>query len=103
MFTTTTAIRATSGETSHGIGASMIPRDPRAWFRMPLSWSRMDRQTALETISGISQGSSSSARSTPLSGKFWWKNSAINRPTTNWPRIEPRVNSAVLTIALAKI
>ena len=39
----------------------------------PLSWSRIQRQTALETISGISQGSSSSERSTPLSGNRRWK------------------------------
>jgi hypothetical protein len=42
-------------------------------FSAPLSSSRIQRQMALETISGISQGSSSSERRTPLSGKCFWK------------------------------
>ncbi len=67
---------------------------------MPLSCSSIARQAALPTINGISQGSRNSARSTPLSGKFLWKNKASSIPSTNWPMIDPIVNSAVLSSAL---
>ena len=100
MFTRITATNATSGEVSHGIGASMIPRFSRVTLRMPLSCSRIARQAALPTISGSSHGSRNSARRTPLSGKFLWKNSASSMPITNWPTIDPMVNSAVLVSAL---
>ena len=66
---------------------------------MPLSCSRIDRQVALDTISGSSHGSSSSERSSPLSGKRWRKNSASPSPITNWNAIDPMVNSAVFSIA----
>ena len=69
---------------------------------MPLSCSRIARQAALPTINGISQGSRNSARSTPLSGKFLWKNNASSMPMTNWPTIEPMVNRAVLIKRLAE-
>ena len=69
---------------------------------MPLSCSSSARQAALPTISGMSHGSRKSARSTPLSGKFLWKKSASSIPMTNWPMIEPTVNSAVLTTAWVK-
>ena len=73
---------------------------PRNRLSAPLSWSRIQRHTALETISGISQGSSSSDRSTPLSGNRRWKNTASASPMTNCPAIDPTVNSTVLTSAL---
>ena len=79
-----------------------MPRFCKVTLRIPLSCSRSARQAALPTINGISQGSRKSARRTPLSGKFLWKNSASSIPITNWPAIEPTVNKAVLTTALEK-
>ncbi len=66
-------------------------------LRAPLSWSSSHRQTVVEATIGSSQGSSSSARMTPPSGKRRLKNSARPRPTTNWPAIEATVKIAVLT------
>jgi hypothetical protein len=80
----------------------MIPRFCRVTLRIPLSCSRIARHAALPTISGMSHGSRNSARSTPLSGKFLWKNSASSIPITNCPAIDPTVNRAVLTTALLK-
>ena len=102
MLTRMMEINATSGEVSHGIGLSMIPNRSSMTLRIPLSCSRMARHAALPTINGISQGSRNSARSTPLSGKFLWKNNARSIPSTNWPTMEPMVNRAVLASALLK-
>ena len=102
-FTMITATSAYSGELSHGIGPSISPMPCRKPFRMPVSWSRIDFQVALATISGISHGSRNSARSTPLSGKLLWKNSASSMPMTNWKAIEATVKIAVLASALRKI
>ena len=101
MLTRMTETSATCGEVSHGTGPSMTPRFCSVTLRMPLSCSRIARQAALPTISGSSQGSRNSARSTPLSGKLWWKNSASSIPITNWPTIEPSVNSAGVDHGLA--
>jgi hypothetical protein len=69
-------------------------------FRAPLSLSRIQRQTAPETISGISHGISNRERSTPPSGKRRRKKTASPSPMRNCPRIEPAVNSTVLSSAL---
>ncbi len=77
-------------------------RAPSVVLSTPLSWSRIQRHTAPETISGISQGSSRSERSTPESGNRWRKNTAMASPMPNWPAIEPIVNSAVFSTAVPK-
>ncbi|MCY1244127.1 hypothetical protein D9M72_571850 [compost metagenome] len=100
MFTPTTAISASDVLISHGTPVSMMPRSPRNRFSAPLSLSRIQRHTALETMSGSSQGSRSRLRRIPLSGNFCWKKIASARPITNWPRMDPTVNSAVLSNAV---
>ena len=85
MFTRMTAISATLARVSHGIGVSMIPRFSSVTLIMPLSCSRIDRQVALPTISGISQGSRSSARSTPFSGKVLVEEQGQQHPDHELP------------------
>ena len=60
---------------------------------------RIQRQIVLETIRGMSHGSSSSDRSRPLSGNRRWKYTARASPMVNWPAIDPAVNSSVFTAA----
>lgn len=102
MFTKITASRATSGEFSHGIGVSMRPIRSNIRLSTPLSCSMIARHAAVPAMIGISQGRRNSARSTPFSGKFLWKNRASSIPSTNWPISEPIVNSTVFAKALVK-
>ena len=54
-----------------------------------------------ETVTGMSQEIMMEPRTKPLSGNFSLKSSAIRKPMINWKKIEPTVNTSVLTIAPA--
>jgi hypothetical protein len=99
MFTRITATRASEVLVSQPGCSFATPMASRNRFKAPLSLSRIHRQTAPETISGISHGSRISDRSSPLSGKRRRKNTASARPMANCPAIEPTVNRTVFSIA----
>jgi hypothetical protein len=99
MFTRITATRASEVLVSQPGWSVATPTAARNRLSAPLSLSRIHRQTAPETISGISQGSRISERSTPPSGKRRRKNTARARPMTNCPAIDPAVNSTVFSMA----
>ena len=70
MFTPITATSAIEVLVSHGTPGDRARCSPRNWLSAPLSLSRIHFQTALDTMSGSSQGSSSSDRRIPDSGNL---------------------------------
>src|ERR1700738_1011731 len=97
MLTSVTAINDVFVLTSQGTGWLIRCRCSSSWLSTPESLSNIHRQTVPDTTSGSSQGTSSSERSTPPSGKTRRKNSASARPIENWKTSDPAVNRTVLT------
>ena len=102
MLTLMTAIRASDGAgqpRDPAVDDAQVAQETVQRCRCPGPGSH--RHAALETISGSSQGSRSRARRMPLSGKLCaGRTGPAPARCTNWPMIEPIVNSAVFSSAV---
>ena len=101
MFAMITETSDQSGEVSQFTGP--IPTWPRAKFTTPESLFSIHDQVEAETISGKSQGTRNSARSTADSGKARAKNTARASPRTYWKNSETPVKTSVLVSAGTKV